>query len=330
MYRWFVALIAVCLYTGAQADEVPHPGRYLDMAQYDDTGDSGFNSFIWCGERLWLNGNSGIVLVDPATGKTSRSLSVGPDPSYYDLWGCSGSGNRTVMLLDHARSRLVWKTLDAKSEGEISGVSRGSGSRQFPLVAVDEAAFVGISVGDSPLQATALPPGYRLISIAPAAGEPFADIKEAIGLRRIRHDLFSLDFGSRQVLIEIQENGKIIRQRELFDIVPIRGFFLSYPAPDGDALVVRAWAHAETYNPFALAARICRIDDLWQTPVKTDCHAAAEAEQSIGDRVSVKLQNETVLVSPSGRWDAWAEEIDGDTEGNCRIYVAPTADLLKP
>lgn len=332
MHRSFIALIAVCLCTEAQADEAAHTGRYLDTAPYDDTGDSGYNSFIWCGERLWLNGSSGMVLIDPETGTVSQRLSISPDPMDYDLWGCSGTGDRMVLLLDHiARSGgLVWKTVDGKSEGEISGVSRGRDNLHFPLIAVDETAFVGIGVGNDPLQATTLPTGYRLVSIIPGAVKPFGDVEEAIGLSQIRHDVFSLDLESRQVLIEIDKEGNIIRHRNLSEIVPLSSdYFLSYPKPNGETFVVRAWDRG-TLAAVSLAAQICRIEDLWQTPVKIDCHAAAEAEQSIGDRISVRLRNETVLVSPSGRWAAWGEEIEGDAQGNRRIYVAPTADLLKP
>jgi hypothetical protein len=330
MHRWLFAFMAIFISAPTQADDAAHPGRYLDTALYDDIGDSGYNWFVWCGEQVWLNGSSGMVVADPETGKILRRVSVGPNPMDYDLWGCSGSGDRMVFLLDHGRAGLVWKTLDGKSEGEISGVRRGRDSLRFPLIAMDETAFVGISVADDPLQAMTLPPGYRLVSIAPGAVKPFGDVDEAVGLSRIRHNLFSLDLESRQVLIEIDKDGTVTRHRNLSDIVPLSSdYFLSYPKPDGDALVVRAWDRGTLTTP-SLAAKICRIEDPWQTPVKTKCHAAAEGEQAIGDRISVRLKNETVLVSPSGRWAVWGEEIEGDQQGNRRVYVAPTADLLKP
>jgi hypothetical protein len=237
-----------------------------------------------------------------------------------------------VMLLDHTRERLVWKTLDGKRDGEIFGVHRGRDNRQLPLITMDGTAFVGISADDNPLHATALPPGYRLISIAPATLKSFADVEKAVGLNWIRHNLFSLDLGSGQVLLEIDASGrepKIAKHRNLSDIVPLgHEYFLSYPKPDGVGFVVRAWS--STAQPLALAAQFCRIENLWQTPVQTVCHPPTPAEQTIGDRISAKLLNETLLVSPSGRWAVWGEQIEGDQDRNLSIYVAPTADLLKP
>jgi hypothetical protein len=310
--------------------------KEIGIAHYDYTGDSGESPFYWCGERLWLDGVDGAVLIDPESLKAIFRPMVGADEGQKRFWGCSGEGAATIILLDHSARGMGWMTLNGK-RGDITGVAHGDrSSLSYPLIAFDERVLLAIAAEGERPAAPGLPAGYRFEWLERHLLKPIVDPDELIALVRIRPGLFTLEVPGDQILIEVDTSGpepKIGRHWRLSDLVPLGSdYFLSYPTLLDAGIEINAWRRSDipsTPEETILPAQICRFQDMNRGPAKAECHKPSEAELPLDDRISAKRPNLSLQISPSGHWTAWAEPNgeNNDEPRTVRVFVAPTAAL---
>lgn len=274
------------------------------------------------------------MLVDPASLKEIFRPMLATDEGHNRYWGCAGESDATLILLDNWKRGMGWITLDGR-RGDITGVAHGDRSAlSYPLIDFDERVLLAVAAEGEQPAAPGLPAGYRFEWLDPRLLKPIVDPDAVIAMVHIRPGLFSLEVPDDQVLIEVDTRGsdpRIGRHWRLSDLVSLGSdYLLSYPRPVNAGIAIDAWRRSDlpgTVGETPWPAQVCRILDV--SPHKAECNKPTEAEVPLDDRISAKRPNASLLISPSGRWTAWAELLNtsDDDEVGVRVFVAPTAKM---
>jgi hypothetical protein len=76
---------------------------------------------------------------------------------------------------------------------------------------------------------------------------------------------------------------------------------------------------------------ICSVDRLFVPSPRRECLVPTFADLPSDDKLSARLRSESLLVSPSGQWTAWAKyDMEPMNPNLVGVYLAPTAELLQP
>jgi hypothetical protein len=339
MRRWLFALLAACLPAATQAEAGSHPGIYLGVGEVDQSGDSRYLTLDWCGEDLWIVTDQGPLLIDPENGGAvphHAPAAVVRHPGLAGLIACSKARGQTILWFDPGEDEIIWQSLDGTQSGEIRGFVRAMHTWDLPLIDMTDTMLVGIAAEGRTLEASGLPDGIKLVSIARNA------LDGILGPDRLTD--FSVLSDGLLVLGAFHESDDpsdpahrrdfdtFVVNADLDGDIPKLGesVLVEDTVPD-DTLVGPVSLDAEGSVIFSVGRDLrkdCRLVAVAKGPVLANCIASPPEDKALATQEHPERFDQ--MESPSGRWFAWDEWADDGRDSKVHFYLAPTVDLLKP
>jgi hypothetical protein len=332
--RFYLAPITD-LIAGIYADTTP--GRLLGIGYDDPSGDTPYGPLSWCGDRLFLDAYDGQRLIDPSNGAVLWQR----DPQQESLFACAGEGAETVFWFDpYETDEITWQSIDGRRSGSLRGFRRGD-TTGWPMVLIDGNRLVGLVEAGGKLEASALPDGMRTVAL-PQNRTPSLTKDDALhSMSVLGPDLLELETfrrGSDTAIlmrVDLQDSEAKVEQswtlEDLLSSTYQQIFDWPKLTPDGDLTfaVVKARVTA------GLTVQTCKAAGLGAGAPRVAC--GPEMLKAGFEPRPCGANCYSVQASESRAWTAWLEEmppdfppIGGSGEGDVRLYLAPTADLLKP
>jgi hypothetical protein len=369
MCRWLFALTAILVSAPVQADDPAHPGVLLGTGVIDIAGHSPYGPVQWCGELLFVQTDSGPQLVDPEThAVVSRKVpeAVRREPLYAGLFECTQAEGKTILWFDDGDASIIWQTIDGSDSGRVTGFFRVP-FYGTPYFDVSDRMTAGVAAEGKEFIADRLPPGMKLLSVSAQRLQPPLTLDQVNGFSLLRDDLVEIVtsrdavIGTNGITRQPQVGIAIVAQLDLRqtppgiehsvaiqDILPgsknPKGPLVV--APDGLVMYVLGLDQPLEFPELVVASdgnvhfeigegadrKDCKLIGLsWGTP-EVVCARMPEDFKTLFERILEQTKDWPSL-SPSGRWVAWTEQLPiegGKDWGDVGIYLAPTAELLKP
>jgi hypothetical protein len=343
MRALILSLILACVVCSYAVPAEEIAGRFLGLGYDDPSGDSPYGPLMWCGERLWVETNSGQKLVDPA----SATVLWQQDGPGLSLFSCTGEGAGTVFWFDDfENNQIVWNSMDGRQRGNLRGFAR-SDDTGWPMIVIGAQQLVSLVDSGNQLTASSLPAGLAAVAVprdqvsALVEGDVLNDFK-VLKPGVIELDSFRNGMDMAIILrVDVQGGKGEVRQSwTLEDLLedlllsPIVGVD-AWPRLEQDGSLSFAIMKRREMS-VAAAIQKCTVVGIDDGAPRATCQPAtpvADAEiarQQRSGRCAFCYGNQT---APSGRWTAWMKEApfnSDDDIGKVELYVAPTADLLKP
>jgi hypothetical protein len=352
VHRWFAILVAVCLCSGARADEAAPPGVLLGTNSIDLSGESPYGPITWCGELLFVRTESGPELIDPETRAVlSRNVpeAVRREPYFAGLLECTKADEKTILWFDDGDASIIWQTVDGSDTGLVQGFHR-SWFYGRPFLDLTDQTVAGVPAEDKTLAADRLPPGMKLLSVSPTGLQPPLTLEFVDDFALLKDDLVEIvthrdaEIGTNRIIRQPQSGIVIVAQLDLRQTPPgiehavaIQDILPGSTNVQGP-LVVASDGNVHFEMGEDAESKDCRLQGLsWGTP-EIHCARLVQDKRPLRERVSERIGDESktgtfVALSPSGHWVAWTKQVPIESDqdvGTVNVYLAPTADLLSP
>lgn len=332
----------------ALAEAIKGPWVSVGVGHEDPTGDSPYGPLNWCGDLLWAEHGTDVVLIEPETKQVRWTLR---EMSSQDFVACNGEQG-LVVVWTSTNHGLAWRTLDDKQLGLIFGVARDR-YRGRPLISFIPGATI-IVAEHQDLQSINSPPGNPIVSL------PASDLSAIVGdvdPRCASSDPPILDwaYAASSRLLVLGVDRTIPDRDALYGCALNAATTLVSMRIDNEHVVLdRHWKVNEGFDPpisdsiydvenragqqvqFSVGwpqTQTCNVDLASKEPHPV-CAALPPRAYKYGvvhaaiHRI-FGAQVGSTQISPSGEWVAWTEAAPTEEDyATVNMYLARTADLL--
>jgi hypothetical protein len=153
------ALAAMILGITPSAADAPHLGAKIASVFEDNSGDSGYQPFGWCGDLLWVGDSHGSALVDP---KTRMKVWHSLDTAGQSFLGCQHVDGHPILWTDAYPDSVAWRIVGDNRIGVVQNIRRDFCGQ--PFIRFTDRTVAVFSAQET-VRVINSPPGLSVVSV---------------------------------------------------------------------------------------------------------------------------------------------------------------------